>query len=51
MSRIRSFGRFILALLREIGDESAYQRHLAAHGRRLDDDPPPPRDERRRPGG
>jgi hypothetical protein len=33
MSRIRSFGRFVLALLREIGDESAYQRHLAAHGR------------------
>jgi hypothetical protein len=23
----------VLALLREIGDESAYQRHLAAHGR------------------
>ena len=33
MSRVRSFGRFVLALLREIGDESAYQRHLAAHGR------------------
>jgi len=26
-------GRFILALLRELADESAYQRHLAAHGR------------------
>jgi hypothetical protein len=33
MSRIRSFGRLVLALLREIGDENAYQRHLAAHGR------------------
>jgi hypothetical protein len=33
MSRIRSLGRFVLALLREIGDENAYQRHLAAHGR------------------
>ena len=33
MSRVRSFGRFVLALLREISDESAYQRHLAAHGR------------------
>jgi hypothetical protein len=33
MSRIRSFGRFVLALLREIGDENAYQRHLATHGR------------------
>jgi len=33
MSRIRDFGRFVLELLREIGDESAYRRHLAAHGR------------------
>ena len=33
MSRIRSFGRFVLALLREIGDENAYQRRLATHGR------------------
>jgi hypothetical protein len=32
MSRIRTFGRFVIALLREIGDENAYQRHLAAHG-------------------
>jgi hypothetical protein len=32
MSHIRTFGRFVLALLREIGDENAYQRHLAAHG-------------------
>ncbi len=33
MSRVRSFGRFVLDLLREIGDENAYRRHLAAHGR------------------
>ena len=30
---MRRLGRFILALLRELGDESAYQRHLSAHGR------------------
>lgn len=30
---MRRLGRFILALLRELGDESAYQRHLEAHGR------------------
>jgi hypothetical protein len=34
MSRLRSLGRFVLALLREIGDENAYQRHLATHGRK-----------------
>ena len=34
ISRIaNSFVGLILALLREIGDENAYQRHLAAHGR------------------
>ncbi len=33
MTRIRRIGRFILELLRELGDESAYRRHLAAHGR------------------
>jgi hypothetical protein len=33
MSRIRNFGKFVLALLREIGDENAYRRHLTAHGR------------------
>lgn len=27
------FWRFLIGLLREIGDESAYERHLAAHGR------------------
>lgn len=33
MKRLKSLGAFLLALLREIGDESAYQRHLARHGR------------------
>jgi hypothetical protein len=30
---MKRLGRFILALLRELADESAYQRHLAGHGR------------------
>jgi hypothetical protein len=34
MSAVRRFGRLVLAMLREIGDENAYQRHLAAHGLR-----------------
>ena len=33
MNRLRAFGRIILSLLREIGDENAYARHLAAHNR------------------
>jgi hypothetical protein len=33
MSHFRNFARLVLATLREIGDESAYRRHLAAHGR------------------
>jgi len=33
MTRLRRFGRLLLAMLREIGDENAYRRHLAAHGR------------------
>ncbi len=33
MKRLRAFGGLILALLRELSDESAYHRHLAAHGR------------------
>jgi hypothetical protein len=32
MTGLRRFARLILATLREIGDESAYQRHLQAHG-------------------
>ena len=33
MSRIRRLGSLLLGLLRELSDENAYQRHLAAHGR------------------
>jgi hypothetical protein len=33
MKRLKRIGRILLGILREIGDESAYQRHLAAHGR------------------
>jgi len=33
MTWLRRFARFSLALLRELADENAYQRHLAAHGR------------------
>ncbi len=32
MSALRTFARTILAILRELGDENAYRRHLAAHG-------------------
>jgi hypothetical protein len=32
MRRLRRWGRLALGLLRELADESAYQRHLAAHG-------------------
>jgi hypothetical protein len=34
MTRIRTFLRLALGLLRELSDENAYQRHLAARGRR-----------------
>ncbi len=30
---MRNFFRLLLGLLREIGDENAYARHLKAHGR------------------
>jgi hypothetical protein len=33
MKRLRRFGKLIVDLLRELGDENAYRRHLAAHGR------------------
>jgi len=32
MKQLRQIGRVLLALLREIGDENAYARYLAAHG-------------------
>jgi hypothetical protein len=34
MSRIRRLGKLAWALLRELADESAYQRRLEAYGRR-----------------
>jgi hypothetical protein len=33
MTRLKRFARLVMALLRELGDENAYRRHLAAHGR------------------
>lgn len=33
MSALRRFGALVLGLLRELADENAYQRHLAARGR------------------
>jgi len=33
MKHLKGFGRIILGLLRELADENAYRRHLAAHGR------------------
>jgi hypothetical protein len=33
MRKLRRAGELLLALLRELGDENAYRRHLAAHGR------------------
>jgi len=33
MTRVRKFARLLMALLRELADENAYERHLAAHGR------------------
>lgn len=33
MSRLRTFGRIVLGLLRELSDENAYRRHLALHSR------------------
>ncbi len=34
MRRLRQFGRTILAILRELGDENAYSRHLRLHALR-----------------
>ena len=33
MKGLKRFGSLILELLRELSDENAYRRHLAAHGR------------------
>lgn len=32
MSALRTFGRLVLGILRELADENAYARHLARHG-------------------
>ena len=32
MTHIRSLVRLLIALLQELSDETAYKRHLAAHG-------------------
>jgi hypothetical protein len=34
MIRLRRFCTLVVTLLRELADEGAYQRHLAAHRRR-----------------
>ncbi len=34
MKRLREAGRLLAGLLRELADESAYQRHLERSGRR-----------------
>ena len=31
MTALRTFGRIVLGLLRELADENAYARHLARH--------------------
>jgi hypothetical protein len=33
MTRLRRCAAMLLELLRELSDENAYKRHLAAHGR------------------
>lgn len=33
MKQLKALGRFLLDLARELSDENAYRRHLAAHGR------------------
>jgi hypothetical protein len=34
MNTLRRFGKVVMGLLRELSDQTAYQRHLDAHGRR-----------------
>ncbi len=33
MSALRRFGAVVMGVLRELSDESAYRRHLQAHGK------------------
>lgn len=32
MERLRTFARIVMGLLRELSDESAYERYLTVHG-------------------
>lgn len=32
MRALRTFGRLVIGVLRELSDETAYARHLARHG-------------------
>ncbi len=34
MTRLRGVMSILMGILRELADESAYRRHLAAHGRK-----------------
>lgn len=33
MKRLRRFGQLLWGLMRELSDETAYRRHLEAHGK------------------
>jgi hypothetical protein len=33
MKLLKTIGKIVMGILRELSDESAYARHLAAHGR------------------
>jgi hypothetical protein len=33
MKKLKRAAKLLMALLRELGDENAYRRHLEAHGR------------------
>ena len=35
---MRAFWNIVVGILRELSDESAYERHLRAHGREASDD-------------
>jgi len=34
MKTLKRVGKILIGILRELSDESAYKRHLTAHGRR-----------------
>jgi hypothetical protein len=33
MKRLQAFGKIVMGILRELSDQTAYQRHLDMHGR------------------